>query len=280
MDGVFTSDYRDLNQPQNFVWRSPQEQALAALYFLRAGAVESFHIRINYMRAIDPDFMIDLRNADLANLPLWRVNLSRSDLRGALLDWTDLKYGSLAGADLSGASLVGASLMGTNLRRANLSGADLRGVNLTDAIMEGCNLTGAILGEIPEEWFLKNPQYRKGASQSLPEQTGREDEKFQRPSMDGLGGNYSATKRVYTNNTQQKAANAMAELEAQARKKREQDDRNFAKWQQKKKSEKKFAAKKSAQQNKYLEQKKQDQRVFEKKRMEQEQFLERQRKKK
>jgi hypothetical protein len=45
-----TRDVRDLNAPENFINRSPKERAQAALYFLRAGAVEPFRQRMVLIR--------------------------------------------------------------------------------------------------------------------------------------------------------------------------------------------------------------------------------------
>ncbi len=76
-----------------------------------------------------------------------RLNLARTDLRGA-----DLPHAHLERAILSEAHLEGANLLGAHLQGANLVGADLEGAGLWEGHLEGANLggahlEGALLGE-------------------------------------------------------------------------------------------------------------------------------------
>ena len=89
---------------------------------------------------------------DVAEWNAWReanpdagVDLSRADLRGAILSGAFLLGADLRGADLSGAILGEADLLGANLRGAILGDADLRDAILTGADLCDANLSDAIL---------------------------------------------------------------------------------------------------------------------------------------
>jgi hypothetical protein len=71
-----------------------------------------------------------------------RLNLAKTDLRGA-----DLVYAYLEGAFLQGAHLEGADLNDTYLEGAFLRDAHLEGANLHDAYLEGAVLSSAYLSE-------------------------------------------------------------------------------------------------------------------------------------
>lgn len=118
---------------------------------------------------------LNLRELDLSNMDLKRINisganmsvlnLSGSDLReanmsGAKMSFTILKNADLRRADLSHVTMVGAKLEGSKLAGANLSsaimvsqslidinlrGADLRGSDLERANLGGADLRGANL---------------------------------------------------------------------------------------------------------------------------------------
>ncbi len=79
-----------------------------------------------------------------------RLDLSETDLRGAILVGARLvgailRDARLEGASLMGARLEGANLMGARLEGAYLVGASLEGANLMYARLEGANLGSACL---------------------------------------------------------------------------------------------------------------------------------------
>ncbi len=76
----------------------------------------------------------------LVGMDLSRANLTRANLKGAILIETDLR-----GANLEDANLKRAILTGANLSRANLRGADLEGADLREANVDGADFTGANL---------------------------------------------------------------------------------------------------------------------------------------
>jgi uncharacterized protein YjbI with pentapeptide repeats len=89
-----------------------------------------------------------LRKADLTGLcapkaDLTGARLYRADLRGA-----NLADARLRGADLSRADLREADLSGANLAGADLSRADLRGANVRRAVLRDANLADADLSEV------------------------------------------------------------------------------------------------------------------------------------
>ena len=97
------------------------------------------------------------RREDHDQLAGVRLDLRRTDLRGAnaidlRADGAHLDGADLRGARLRGANLRGAVLDGANLQKAELSGADLREAelaraNLQKANVSGANLQGANLNE-------------------------------------------------------------------------------------------------------------------------------------
>ncbi|EHD5018752.1 pentapeptide repeat-containing protein [Listeria monocytogenes] len=90
---------------------------------------------------------IDLRKANLSGSNLGCVDLSESNLSGADLSSVDLSYADLTGADLSCANLSGA-----NLRKANLTGVSLVHANLSGADLSGTNLSGTDLNKAKLNW--------------------------------------------------------------------------------------------------------------------------------
>ncbi|MDY6785366.1 MAG: pentapeptide repeat-containing protein [Cyanobacteriota bacterium] len=80
------------------------------------------------------------------------MNLSNSNLEGAILVGADLRNINLQGSNLRRANLEGANLQGVNLTGADLRGANLAGANLQNAQLKGCqcdesNFYGAQLQE-------------------------------------------------------------------------------------------------------------------------------------
>jgi uncharacterized protein YjbI with pentapeptide repeats len=93
---------------------------------------------------------IDLRNVDLENAALQGVKLYRADLRNARLSGADLSGSDLASADLRGARLDRANLSRCLLSDANLEGAilvdsNLREASLSSTMLEKADLTGTDL---------------------------------------------------------------------------------------------------------------------------------------
>ncbi|HVQ94517.1 MAG TPA: pentapeptide repeat-containing protein [Mycobacteriales bacterium] len=85
---------------------------------------------------------VDLSRLDLRGAVLSAAGLDGACLSATLLDDADLTAARLRGADLTGASLAGASLAGADLRGANLAGTDSTRADFTAA-----DLTGSVLRE-------------------------------------------------------------------------------------------------------------------------------------
>jgi len=119
----------------------------------------------NQWREENPDVEPDLRDADLREIDLIRVNfrvaklsgvklisaqlqqanLSESHLVRADLSRANLGRARLYAADLSGARLTESVLENAYLREAELAGADLRTAQLSQTILIDANLNGANL---------------------------------------------------------------------------------------------------------------------------------------
>jgi uncharacterized protein YjbI with pentapeptide repeats len=74
-----------------------------------------------------------------------RLDLARTNLRGAHAAGIDLRSANLAGVQLQGADLEGAQLQEANLAGAQLQGANLEGAKLRDANLIDAQLRDAIL---------------------------------------------------------------------------------------------------------------------------------------
>jgi hypothetical protein len=97
-----------------------------------------------------PDRIIELRESNLRDANLNRIELRGADLWKSNLQEAQLWQAKLAGAslgraNLSEASLWKADLQGAYLWKANLEGANLTEANLEQANLEGSNLKGANL---------------------------------------------------------------------------------------------------------------------------------------
>lgn len=271
MSDIFSDDYRDLNAPQNFINRSAKERRLAAIYFLKVGAVEAFHERIDLVRRVEPDFIPDLHQADLSNSSLWKANLAKANLKWAQLEWSDLKNANLSGADLTGANLMGADLRHANLTNANLTDADLRGADLNGAFMGNVNLTNAQQGDIPKALQSQNPHYRKPSPPRKPASasSSRDDgSHLIVNSAEGLGVTYTAPKRDYS----AMGGAVKNDVDPNEEAKKLEDERIQAKKDQKKVDQKKWMKKKKDE-KRFGDKKKQDNKVFDRKKKEQEKFL-------
>lgn len=280
-------DYRDLADPKNFINRTAEQQKQAVLYFLRAGAIESVHRRVAYMREVRPDFTLDLRNADLSRSCLWQVDLAGADLRNVILDWSNLDEANLAGADLSGASLMGVVLSRADLRGANLSRADLRGVDFDQALLDGAIFDDARMGDIPPEKQCEKKIYREPDHLALPIRKKQDD--GTRPAVSGgdLSSHAAMERRRYDtpadgeSGKNQEAENkgriSPEEFQKQLAEKHEEKKKEHQKWYRKKKDHEKFLAKKEFEQKKIEERKRLDHEIFLRKKKEQEDFLARKR---
>ncbi len=273
-------DYRDLTTPQNFINRTPDEQKKACLYFLRAGAIQSFHTRIDYMRAAKPGFVIDLNGADLPKSSLWQVNLSEAKLRFSIFDWSNLEEANFSNSDLTGASLLGVSLYRADLRGANLSGVDLRGADLTDAKLDGAMMDGVLQGEIPADRLREKPAYREQRRNAAPPK----DNPGTRVGASGgdLSSHGALEQRKYNSpakarSEDKKPADDSKDIMAEQIRKREEKKAELKKWHQKKRVQEKFIAKKEDNQQRALDRKKQDDLAFKRKQKEQEDSLARKR---
>jgi uncharacterized protein YjbI with pentapeptide repeats len=89
----------------------------------------------------------DLHGALLASASLKRVNLAEADLSNADLSDANLSGSYLSATKLSGADLHAANLSGTNLFEASLNDANLTQCNLRDANVHGADLRGCRLNE-------------------------------------------------------------------------------------------------------------------------------------
>ncbi|MGB4056765.1 MAG: pentapeptide repeat-containing protein [Alphaproteobacteria bacterium] len=236
-------DYRDLNAPENFVQRSPEEQKLAAVYFLKAGAIGALNKRVALAREANPSFILDLSGADLTD--------------------TDL-----AGADL---------------RNANLSEADLRGASLAGARLAGATMTGALTGEEDEDSFGDyEEEILDDDEEEEDEPLSREKGQTMGLSGASQGGTQS-TRSMSVKKSPQKGAGdtsktakkATEEVELRREKKKKQqakDDMrkrdlkkqierkkdNAKKFQEKQKQQKKFQDKKTEQKKDFMERKRQE----------------------
>ncbi|MER5989478.1 pentapeptide repeat-containing protein [Streptomyces viridosporus] len=76
---------------------------------------------------------------------IFRIDLSRTDLRGAELGGLNLQRATFYGADLTLAHLSESNLQGAVFSRATLSGSILIGANLEKALLIDSDLEGALL---------------------------------------------------------------------------------------------------------------------------------------
>ncbi len=74
-----------------------------------------------------------------------RLDLTKTDIRGAYLQDADLRRADFSNADLRGANFIGADLRGARLREADLSGANLGGADLRGAALWYADLRWAFL---------------------------------------------------------------------------------------------------------------------------------------
>ncbi|EDM75236.1 hypothetical protein PPSIR1_26236 [Plesiocystis pacifica SIR-1] len=99
----------------------------------------------NAWREANPDFELDLSNADLRGANLRGALLASAKLDGARLDDVALAGASLAGASFVGASLLRADLRGADFGHATLFNAKLNGTALGARLAYAADLTDASL---------------------------------------------------------------------------------------------------------------------------------------
>ncbi len=129
----------------------------------RKGIVVEFLYESGLITNNKGESIIDLRNADLSQANLVGTDLSGASLRKVVLSGAFFLFGSnlskadlreallnkalLAGADLSSALLTDAALSGADLHEANLHEADLSRAWLNSADLRNANLSNANLSE-------------------------------------------------------------------------------------------------------------------------------------
>jgi uncharacterized protein YjbI with pentapeptide repeats len=96
----------------------------------------------------------EVKNRNREKSEGWRINLRRTDLRGAFLRGAHLERAFLTGAHLEGADLREAHLEGAILKDAHFYGANLREAHLEGAFLGGARLAAALVGAHLEEAFL------------------------------------------------------------------------------------------------------------------------------
>lgn len=127
--------YLEDDNLQDFPLSSERGQLLISL-------IESRLDSISYLSIFQKsDFRFsDLREVNLSEGKLMRINLRGANLKDAILTNTDLREANLRDANLIKSNLQGANLMQTNLVKADLRGANLINANLTKANLRGANL--------------------------------------------------------------------------------------------------------------------------------------------
>jgi uncharacterized protein YjbI with pentapeptide repeats len=93
----------------------------------------------------DPETLLLIESADLAEATIAEANLAGAFLRGANLSYANLRKAHLESAFLFAADLRAAQLQEANLDGADLSAANLTGANLSDADLGAVNFWGAVL---------------------------------------------------------------------------------------------------------------------------------------
>lgn len=110
-------------------------------------------------RGVDLNMLKLLQNGDVSkfnNLRSDRVNLSGTDLHGAMLSKVDLDEAQLIGSSLESADLSQANLRGADLSQANLNGAKLIQADLVNTDFTDANVQGAILKDAVWNWEGKD----------------------------------------------------------------------------------------------------------------------------
>lgn len=135
--------------------RREQEFVVASSKVLEA--VKAGKQALAKFRAVNPNVLLDLTEADLKGADLRGMNLRRALLVGAKLARADLSGANLSEADLTRASLKFANLSRADLRRANLFKALLGESNASEADFAKANLNSCELskGTLTRASFLE-----------------------------------------------------------------------------------------------------------------------------
>ncbi|MEA2738700.1 MAG: hypothetical protein QOH05_2007, partial [Acetobacteraceae bacterium] len=118
----------------------PADVAAALAVIMRRESVDRDHeeTRLDLRRT-------NLKGASLIHAPLRRANLFAANLIEADLTSADLRRANLRRANLSRANVIGANLSRANMSGSNLSGANFRAADLSGAIISWADLSGVIL---------------------------------------------------------------------------------------------------------------------------------------
>jgi len=96
---------------------------------------------------------LDLKEKEFLKADLRDVNLSQTDLRGAVINTSQLQGADLRGADLSDVVGFASRFDGADLRNANFTNAMLMQSRFADAEIEGTDFTNAVL-DLPQQKAL------------------------------------------------------------------------------------------------------------------------------
>ena len=96
---------------------------------------------------------LDLKEKEFLKADLRDVNLSDTDLRGAVINTSQLQGADLRGADLSNIVGFASRFDGADLRGATFTNAMLMQSRFADARIEGADFTDAVL-DLPQQKLL------------------------------------------------------------------------------------------------------------------------------
>ena len=96
---------------------------------------------------------LDLKEKEFLKADLRDVNLSDTDLRGAVINTSQLQGADLRGADLSDVVGFASRFDGADLRNANFTNAMLMQSRFADAEIEGTDFTNAVM-DLPQQRAL------------------------------------------------------------------------------------------------------------------------------
>ena len=96
---------------------------------------------------------LDLKEKEFLKADLRDVNLSDTDLRGAVINTSQLQGADLRGADLSDVVGFASRFDGADLRNANFTNAMLMQSRFADAEIEGTDFTNAVM-DLPQQKAL------------------------------------------------------------------------------------------------------------------------------
>jgi len=132
-------------------WREENPEEKIDLTDADLGNIQLTGVDLTKARLIRANlFQAQFSGADLSRANIRKANLFMANLSGAKLDNASLKQANLGSADLSGASLIeanlsNAELRNTRIRNANLEKANLYNARMGSAVLWNANLTGVNL---------------------------------------------------------------------------------------------------------------------------------------